>query len=221
MDREDKRRYFIVGSVIFEVVTPLFRQRIENRYKSLRLGSFQAFLNQQPIIHILFHLRHRNVWCCTDRPNCTNNQTLPLIYCQWNLLYTENPGPWHPLCHCKYTAKAVQLDEIDITLSGLLLLNCCSLGPVEENAIKTLRQFKNDYLSHNTKGSITLAEYNTLWSDLKTYVLQLDPSKEDDLVRIENRPLDEALCNKYFTSLLDIHRKLDEVLSYIKVCKYS
>ncbi|XP_052089743.1 uncharacterized protein LOC127726385 isoform X2 [Mytilus californianus] len=44
-----------------------------------------------------------------------------------------------------------------------------------------------------------------------TYVLQLDPSKQDDFIRIQNRPLDDSLCNKYFVCLLDIHKKLEEI----------
>ena len=96
-------------------------------------------------------------------------------------------------------------------MTGLILLNCCNLPQADDEAVERLRQFKNDYLSHNTTGGVTQAEYNTLWADLKMYVLQLDPGKSDDLVRIENRPLDEPLCNKYFTCLLDVHKKLEEV----------
>jgi hypothetical protein len=33
--------------------------------------------------------------------------------------------------------------------------------------------------------------------DMVTYILQVDPSKQDDLTRIENRPMDEPLCTKY------------------------
>ncbi|XP_052077728.1 uncharacterized protein LOC127715643 [Mytilus californianus] len=211
MDVEDRRRYFIVGSVILEIVQPLFRTKLENDYTSRGLGSFQDFLNTQPVIHILFHLRHRNATCCKNKPNCINSSKLPLIYCQWNLLYTENPGQHGHNCHCKFTANPVQLNALDITLAGLILLNCCNLGSTEENAIRILRRYKNDYLSHNTEGKITETEYKSLWTDLTSFVLQLDSNKQNDLIRIENRPLDEGLCSKYSIDLLNIHKKLNEM----------
>ncbi|XP_063417627.1 uncharacterized protein LOC134700197 [Mytilus trossulus] len=211
MDIEDRRRYFIVGSVILEIVQPLFRSRLENDYKSRGLGSFQAFLSSQPVIHILFHLRHRNAICCKDKINCCDHQKLPLIYCQWNLLYTESPGQRGHNCHCKFTANQVQLNDLDISLAGLILLNCCNLAPADDNAVHKLRRYKNDYLSHNTEGEISETEYKSLWTNLTNFVLQLDPNKRNDLIRIENRPLDEGLCSKYSIDLLNIHKKLNEM----------
>ncbi|XP_076070335.1 uncharacterized protein LOC143042014 [Mytilus galloprovincialis] len=213
MDREDQRRYLVVGSVILEVVTPLFQQRIEHDFTTGGFGSLQAFINSQQVIHTLFHLRHRNSWCCKDKPNCHNPSALPLVYCQWNKLYSENPGPGIHNCHCKFSANPVQLNELDISLSSLILLNCCKLSQPELEAVQLLRQYNNDYLSHNTTGCITQTEYNTLWPDLVTYVLRLDPTKQDDLVRIEHRPLDESLCKKYFTFLLDLHQQIEEIKS--------
>ncbi|CAG2231822.1 unnamed protein product [Mytilus edulis] len=216
MDVEDRRRYFIVGSVILEIVQPLFRTKLENDYSSKGLGSLQAFLNTLPVLHILFHLRHRNAYCCKDNINCRNNSKLPLIYCQWDLLYTENPGQPGHNCHCKFIANPVQLNDLDITLASLILLNCCHLGTSEENAIRKLRRYKNDYLSHNTEGKINETEYKSLWTDLTNFVLHLDPNKQDDLIRIEKRPLDEGLCNRYSIDLLNIHKKLNEMGTQIQ-----
>ncbi|XP_052089744.1 uncharacterized protein LOC127726386 [Mytilus californianus] len=202
MDREDRRRNFIVGSTILEVVTPVFRQRLEKDYKSKGLGCLQDFINSKPVLHILFHLRHKNTQCCVDSTNCVNHGPLPLNYSQWDLLYIEKPTSGFHHCHCKYSAKVVTLDDLDISLASLILLNCCNLAPNERSLISDLRQFKNNYLSHNTKGAITQAEYTTLWGD---------PSKQDDFIRIQNRPLDDSLCNKYVVCLLDIHQKLEEI----------
>ncbi|VDH89772.1 Hypothetical predicted protein [Mytilus galloprovincialis] len=210
-DRDDKRRYFIVGSVILEVVTPLFRTKLEKDYTSKGLTTLQTFLNTQPVLHILFHLRHRHARCCVDGRNCCNHSALPLIHCQWKRLYTEKPGYFLHDCHCKFTANPVQLEDLDITLSSLILLNCNKLTPADDAAIQGLRQYKNDYLSHNTTGRISQTEYKSLWTDLTNFVLHLDPSKQDDLIRIERRPLDESLCNSYTLNLLDIHKKLDEM----------
>ncbi|CAG2236039.1 unnamed protein product [Mytilus edulis] len=221
MDREDQRRYLVVGSVILEVVTPLFQQKIENDFTTGGFGSLQAFINSQHVIHTLFHLRHRNSWCCKDKTKCRNPSALPLVYCQWNKLYSENPGPGIHNCHCKFSANPVQLNELDISLSSLILLNCCTLSQPEVEAVQLLRQYKNDYLSHNTTGCITQTEYNTLWPDLVTNVLRLDPTKQDDLVRVEHRPLDESLCKKYFTFLLDLHQQLEEIMSTMQTVHSS
>ncbi|VDI47389.1 Hypothetical predicted protein [Mytilus galloprovincialis] len=221
MDREDQRRYLVVGSVILEVVTPLFQQKIENDFTTGGFGSLQTFINSQSVIHTLFHLRHRNSWCCKDKPNCHNLSALPLVYCQWNKLFSEKPGPGIHNCHCKFSANPVQLNELDITLSSLILLNCCNLSQPEEEAVQLLRQYKNDYLSHNTTGCITQTEYNTLWPDLVTYILRLDPTKQDDLVRIEHRPLDESLCKKYFTCLLDLYQQFEEIMSTMQTVHSS
>ncbi|CAC5395280.1 unnamed protein product [Mytilus coruscus] len=216
MDVEDRRRYFIIASVVLEIVQPLLRFRLENDYRSKGQGSLQAFLTTQPVIHILFHLRHRNAYCCKDKINCRNNSKLPLIYCQWDLLYTENSGQPGHNCHCKFIANQVQLYELDITLASLILLKCCHLGAAEENAVRNLRRFKNEYLSHNIEGKITETEYKSLWTDLTYFVLQLDPNKQDDLIRIENRPIDEGLCSRYSTDLLNIHKKLNEMDTQIQ-----
>ncbi|VDI27186.1 Hypothetical predicted protein [Mytilus galloprovincialis] len=204
MDREDKRRYFIVGSVILEIVTPMFQQRLEKEYKKRGFPTFQAFLNSDSVIHILFHLRHRNVWCCVDKKSCSNHDELPLVYDEWDLLYTpkKDIGSNHS-CHCQYTANSVELEELDYSLAGLILLNCFALGK-DENTISSLRQFKSDYLCHNTCGSMDKEEFDTLWDDLQDDVLRLDPSKQDELMEIKERPLDDRLRVRYCKILLGI-----------------
>ncbi|XP_076117413.1 uncharacterized protein LOC143085109 [Mytilus galloprovincialis] len=209
MDREDKRRYLVVGSVILEIVSPLLRKKLEDCYTSKGFGCLQDFINSLPVKHILFHLRHKNSKCCVDTANCVNKQSLPLNYSQWNRMYTA--GSKKHNCHCKYTSKPIPLNDLDLTLLSLILLNCCSLSLNEETLISDLREFKNNYLSHNTDGAITETEYNTLWTDLTKHVLQLDPSKQNNLVIIQNRPLDESLCQYYVTCLLDVHVILEKI----------
>ena len=154
--------------------------------------------------------------------NCCNHLSLPVHYNDWDRLFTQSQTPkCGRHCHCKFIAKPIQPDDLDITLAGLILKECCSLTTDEETAVDVLRKFKNNYLSHNTDGCISLDEFNTLWRDLTIHVLQLDNNKEDDLIRIMNRPLDEVLCQKYNSELLDIHKKLDEVdNTYIFIFKY-
>ncbi|CAG2248983.1 unnamed protein product [Mytilus edulis] len=167
MDREDRRRFFVIGSVFLEVVTPVFRRQIENNYTKAGFSCLQDFINNQPVVHTLFHLNHRYTWpCCVDSTNCIVRQKLPLYNYQWNLLYSENPGPGNHHCHCKYTSKPVKLDDLDITLSALILVNCFSQVPAEEQAIRTLRQYKNDFLSHNTNCGISEPKFNSCGQSL-------------------------------------------------------
>ncbi|XP_063433365.1 uncharacterized protein LOC134715243 [Mytilus trossulus] len=217
MDREDRRRFFVIGSVFLEVVTPVFRRQLEKNYSKAAFSCLHDFINNQPVVHTLFHLNHRYTWyCCVDSTNCIARQKLPLNNYQWNLLYTENPGPGKHHCHCKYTAKPVQLDDLDITLMALILVNCFTLRPAEEQAVRSLRQYKNDYLSHNTNGGITEPKYNSLWPDLTYHILQLDPSRQSDLDEMKNRPLDEQLCKQYYIHLSDLNKRFEEFEVYLK-----
>jgi hypothetical protein len=75
-----------------------------------------------------------------------------------------------------------------------------------------------DYLNYNTDGTLWELEFNGLWTDMVTYILQVDPSKQDDLTRIENRPMDEPLCTKYNYLCLfetDLPNQLDQVQFFI------
>ncbi|CAC5362457.1 unnamed protein product [Mytilus coruscus] len=217
MDKEDKRRYFVVGSVYLEVVTPLFQQKLKEKYQGLNFRCLKDFLDKKDAIHILFHLRHRNAWCCTDKANCTNHGALPLNHHQWKQLYSENPGPGIHNCFCKYTAKSIKPVDLDLSLCGLILYNCCNLAQLDGKAVHILRRNKNDYLSHNTTCGITKDEYDPLMDELTTNILQLDKTKEDELIRIQKRPLDDSLCNKYMTTLLDIHEIFEKIDTKIEL----
>ena len=221
MDREeDQRRYFLVGSAIFEVVTPLLRHRLENHYKNKGCSSLQAYLDKQTVVHILFHLRYRDKYCCCDRAKCKQNPCQPLVYNQWKLLYKEKTNPsCSRLCHSKFTANQVHLYELDLTLVGLLVLECTNLSQNEYTSIAELRQFRNEYLGHNTDGTITEDEFDTIWQNLITNINQLDPNQEDILRQIKNRTFDERLCRKYMTDLLDVYGKLNEVCIRIEMVK--
>ena len=216
MDDEDRRRYFVVASVILEIVTPLFRKQLEDSYRRSKFTCLQDFLNHQQVIHTLFHFRHRNTNCCKDQINCNHHNRPPLYQIQWNLLYTKvGQNPQH-FCHCNCTTNPVQTADLDMTLASLILVNCCNLAQPIENAIRSLRKYKNDYLSHNTDIGITEREYNIQWQGMTTLILQLDVSKKDDLIRIQNRPLDVALYTKYCAIILENRISADEVV----ICLY-
>ncbi|XP_063417457.1 uncharacterized protein LOC134699986 [Mytilus trossulus] len=212
MDREDKRRFLVIGSVTMEIVAPLFQKRVKDDYFRKGMNDLQSYLDSTPVKHILFHLCFRNAYCCTDRLNCFTQHCFPLKLTTFNSLYQRGRTSGHS-CHCNFFANPVQLDDLSVALSSFILLNCCNVSLADKDAIKNLRKMKNEFLTHNKNGGITQKEYNTLWPDITNWLLQLDPSKQDDLIRLKNRPLDEGLYTKYSTELFDIHSKLEEIHS--------
>ncbi|VDI45146.1 Hypothetical predicted protein [Mytilus galloprovincialis] len=209
MDAENRQHYFVIGSVFLEIVTPIFQNRLQRDYQHRGFVSLQSFLDSQQVKHNLFHLRFKSS-CCKDQANCVNRRSLPLTNYQWDLLYSENPASCNQ-CHCKYAAKSLQISDLDISFAGLILLNCCNLTQGEDHAIRTLRQHKNAKFSHNTTGQITKTDYDILRADMEKDVLQLDNTKQDAFKMIENRPMDEPLCKRHFTCLLDTHQQLEEI----------
>lgn len=217
MDREDKRRFLVIGSVTMEIVAPLFQKRVQLDFNRLDMCDLQSYLDSETVKHILFHLCFRPTSCCTDKANCRTNHCYPLKSTTWNFLYQNRRSSAHGArrysCHCQFTANPVQLKDLNIALSSLILLNCCDISVKDKDAIGKLREMKNEYLTHNINGGITQKEYSTLWPAITNWLLQLDPLVKDDLIRLENRPLDESLYTKYSTELLDIHSKLEELHS--------
>ena len=212
MDKaNDRIRYFRVLSVIVEVVAPMLRERLENHFKGLGYSTLQIFLNEQHVLHTLFHLRFKTTRvCCTDSINCPNGSNSPIVYNQWNLMYTASARQkCGRLCFCKFTAKPVKLEDLDVTLTSLLLVECC-LQSNEIKIITFLREVKNN-VSHNTDGCIEHDEFDTLWPKIVKKITQLDKDKEDDLVRIQKRSFDPGLCEKYKIELMDVCQKLQEV----------
>lgn len=131
-------------------------------------------------------------------------------------MYTETSlkGAGH-CCLCKYIAKPSQLDDLDMTLLSLLLSlllqEYCNLPQNEYEVINQFRQIKNDYSSHNSRAAINQSEFKSLWSDITNLILRIDSSLQDNLVRLERRPLDETLCYKYSTEISGIQTKLEEI----------
>lgn len=219
MDKEDKRRFFVVISAFIEVVMPAFQNLIKR--ESNTFGSFEDFLNSKRILHTLFHLCFRRTSCCTNARSCFSRSTCPIYTEQWNTLFVENASGCIRHCHCKYTAKAIQLNDIDITLAATILRNCCILSKVEEDSVDKLRKYKNTFLSHHTKGTITEKEFITIWSDIDNNIKNIDNTKHDDLDTIRRRPLDEALFQKYYIQWMDLKKcVLDVSLSIEKVRQF-
>lgn len=125
----------------------------------------------------------------------------------WDILYTKNQRDNVHHCHCKYKANNVLIEELNLTLASLVLLNCCQLTEKETKLITNLQVFKDNYLSHNVDGLIAQTEFNSFWEDLTAYIVELNPNKMLDMVRLRDRTLDEPKHKEYVNILLDNENK--------------
>lgn len=212
MEREHRKNYFIIGSVILEIVSPMYLRQLESYYLSKGFSCLTDFLQSKAVLHLLFHLRYKNTKCCSDLNNCVTNRTLPLNVYQWKLMYSDKSlQKTSNNCFCKYIANRIQLDDLHNTLSSFLLLHCCNLPSNVSDVIIRLREIKNEHLTHNCSGTINQSEYKKLLPEITKLILKIDPSLQDNLVRLERRPLDDTLCHKYSTDVSSIQTNLHEV----------
>ncbi|CAC5360040.1 unnamed protein product [Mytilus coruscus] len=206
MSNEDgRRRFFVILCVLYEVVAPLFRQHIEKHFRSNGFLTFYDFLNYQK--HSIFHMKYRKK-CCKDKTNCPQNPQTPLQEYQYKQLYTVKSCACSP-CHCNISANSIKLDDIDISLC-CLLLNVCSISPNEKTAFDTLRKCRNSF-SHNVDCQLNEQDYKQSWSDLERNILIIDRSKKDELNIIQSRPLDDGLCKRYHTFIIDHYERVEEL----------
>lgn len=204
MSNEDcRRRFFVILCALHEVAAPLFRQHIEKHFRSMGLLTFRDFLNSQK--HSIFHMKYRKQ-CCKDKKNCPKNPKTFLQEFQFLQLYTLKGGACSP-CHCKLSANNISLDDIDMSLS-CLLLNICSLAPNDKQAFNTLRKCRNTF-SHNVECQLSEQDYKKSWSDLESNIAIIDNSKKDELSIIQSRPLDDSLCKKYHADMIEQYKRFE------------
>ena len=183
MDRvDDQRRFFVLASAVCEVALPIFRQRVKNHFTSLGFQDLKSFLNHQPVLHQLFHLRYKDRHCCSDRQNCYNHPYHFLYYNQWMELYETLPSKnCESLCHCNYRALDIELEEIEMPFAGLIVTDMCNLLPNELSAIEEIAHFRHNFLTHNGEGRINDFEFDQLWEDMVKNILTLDSLRKTSL----------------------------------------
>lgn len=214
----DQDRYFRFKLLYRQIVPPLLNKYLQQSYKNKNFVSLKEFIQSQSVRHFLFHLRYNTVKCCRDNENCIENRTHTLNLSQWQRLYEPRKDKTHQdskMCHCNYKAKDIQLEDIDISLAGLILLNCCKLDLKEEAAILSLTQLKkeHDYYSYE----ISDTDFIKLWTVLKQNVLQLDKSKNNDLKEIQNTFGGNCTCHNN-PGVQHIVDAVIEVRIYITFC---
>lgn len=220
MGNQDKQRMFVFMSALIEVTLPLLQDNLKKGYKNLKFNTFFDFLNSQTVKHTLFHLKYTMTSCCIDTHNCITVTRTPLNTSQWTDLYSKNASTCQMCCHCKFIAKHIEVDDLDLTLIFCILSNCIINPKSQPNildAINELRKLKNDYFSHNKKMTLSQEEFKEVWKCLDVH-LKLFPNHKlyiSELNQIKNRPLDETLHSKYSSMLIDITGQLHETEDYV------
>lgn len=211
MGEEDdcRRRFFIILSVLFKVAAPLFRQPIEKHFNLKGFKTFKDFLNDQCVKHSLFHMRYSKK-CCQDTKKCSIIPQRHLDKFQFDQLYTISSGSGCvSMCHCCISANNISLEDLDISLASPLLTEFCSVYvAANQYAYDTLRKCRNN-LSHSANGKLDEIRYNEALIVLESNIMQIDCSKKDEFYRIQKRPLDEALYQKYHVYIIEQQQKVE------------
>ncbi|CAC5381104.1 unnamed protein product [Mytilus coruscus] len=153
--------------------------------KILNNSSFEAFLNDQSNMHILFHQ-------CFSRPCCkcvrgslaspTKRGCLNQIHFEMLYDYSDLQQPNHEhvsgksdnkYCLCKYSAKcSVKVCVLDISMLDVIIQNCCPSKINQTNAmwLQSIKDIRNQ-LVHVGEYRVKKAEYEDHWKTLKTATL--------------------------------------------------
>ncbi|CAG2253702.1 unnamed protein product [Mytilus edulis] len=134
---------------------------------------------------------------------------------QWDILYDADPSLCckqnEKICICCVTAKNVSESDLDISLLSLILNNCCNLTPNEKIAVQSLRDMKNNYISHPTNMSLSNSDFQSLWCQVEHNIKHLDSTKTYLYQQqiLLHRPMDVSLVQKYFNNCFDASAQLD------------
>lgn len=212
---EERVNFFRFLCLLTEVVAEVLRCRLKQSFLPSKVQTLQSFLKNDDVLHTLFHLFFQSQ-CCS---NCVWPHSEKGLYKrQWNVIYDAdrklcckpNLKDSNKICLCCVTPKDVDTKDLDLSLLSLILINCCKLGPNEVEAVKQLRQMKNDYASHNTNNCLTNTDFNRLWSQAKRYIIILNNtnlylSMQENIL---HRPMDEALMQNYFVTCQNIESQV-------------
>lgn len=141
------RRFLLITEVAVNVV----RKFIDSKCHP---DNFETFLGKNK--NLIYHLQgFKKSGCCT----CFNYNSSPII-CkeQFQKLFIDN-GKHCPnrakYCHCMFKANPnIQLEDIDLTLIGTLLYNCCTLDQQQKQSVTVIREIRNESAHYSHKDDI-------------------------------------------------------------------
>ncbi|XP_052075225.1 uncharacterized protein LOC127712675 [Mytilus californianus] len=153
------RRFLLITEVAVNVV----RKFIESKYQP---DNFKTFLEKNKTL--IYHLQgFKKNGCCT----CVNINRKNIIYKkQFEKLFIDNGqncpnGATH--CHCTFKANPnIQLDDIDLTLIGTLLKNCCTLDQQQEKSVTVIREIRNETAHYSHKNDIDGTIFRDSWCEV-------------------------------------------------------
>lgn len=207
----ERVNFFRFVCLMAEVVADVLRSRLKKSYIYYNVLTLTSLLKDKNVLHTFFHLFYSAKLCC----NISCKTQLPKVFSkeQWNILYDADPTlccrqnqkDLTRICICCVTSKNVDESNLDLSLLSLILNNCCNLNAIEKAAVRTFREMKNAYISHNPKFSLSNSELESLWHGVEYNIKHLDSTniflnKQQNLLQ---RPMDESLMQKYFVYSLE------------------
>ncbi|CAG2224607.1 unnamed protein product [Mytilus edulis] len=211
---KEKENYYRFICVIYEVGGDVQRCRLKRSYISSNFQILSHFLNDRDVLHTLFHLFFPTHLCCW-KGCCKTQRAKGFSTNQWDILYDADPSLCckqnEKICICCVTAKNVSESDLDISLLSLILNNCCNLTPNEKIAVQSLRDMKNNYISHPTNMSLSNSDFQSLWCQVEHNIKHLDSTKTYLYQQqiLLHRPMDVSLVQKYFNNCFDASAQLD------------
>jgi hypothetical protein len=179
--------------------------------------SFEDFINlhQHDIYHLCFYKRR----CC----QCPQGYVLPnsrVLHPPQLEILLDKYGVARP-CHvpgrradfcCCLAKPGVTTNVLDITPARCLLINFCD-DVFKKNSLRknidTLHQMRNNVYGHAKEGRITDVNYRIYKNEIESAILEIakvcenETEKNQILVDLEKRSLDETLCIQYHNTLLE------------------
>lgn len=177
--------------------------------------------------HTLFHLHQNRTTCCSGMCSCSPNRILNEQ--QLNHLFdmsSQVQGHFQyrgrtltQTCSC-ITAKNVDISDLDITLLSCLMINCCSLSPIERTYLDDIRKQRNELL-HCHKLSIGKTDYSLRWTKIESTLNALSTQLgstyqqklKEEIAAIKHDPVDKSVC---MTMLEDIRTGNEHLHKEIK-----
>lgn len=160
------RRFLLITEVAMNVV----RKFIDSKHHP---DNFETFLEKNK--NLIYHLQgFKKSGCCT----CFNFNSNPIIYKkQFQKLFIDN-GKKCPNrakhCHCTFKANPnIQLEDIDLTLIGTLLKNCCKLDQQQEKSLTVIRKIRNDSAHYSHKNDIDETIFHDSWCEVSDAINHL------------------------------------------------
>lgn len=202
-DIEFMRLFFLSQDISPTVIRKLVKHELLSNHND----NIEQYLNSDDNKHIFYHRWKRSEQCCICQPTGCKNLKRIEHQVFYKLYHVDRKNQTHcpkkensadrtmHFCIHTITAKnGITLDDFDLYMLMCLLEPCMSsLLPQKKTYLEGIRKIRND-VCHIKPTDWSESEISTKWSDLKSAILNLDPS-DDTVVAIQNLEMNQFVFN--------------------------